>query len=298
MFSKDFKIDFIGIGAPRSGTTWLSSVLSEHPEICFSKTKELDFFNAEHFYWAKNWTQKYKKLGFKWYESQFSHFKKKQKRGEYSVFYIFDKEAPRMIKEFFPDVKLILSFRNPTEAVYSHYLYHRLDLDLPDFEKMLTKKHPFLKYGFYSGYLENYYKYFDRNSIMIILYDEIKNNPELLIRKLYRFLDVNDEFTPNCINEVINPVGVKQAIEAKMYFNIRNKIRKKIREGLGRFPFVKKNLVKIDNIMKKILFKTGKRKKVTLEIPLNIRMKLDKIYREEINKLEKLINRDLLIWKK
>lgn len=39
------KIDFIGIGAAKSGTTWLTTVLRQHPEIFLSKVKEIHYFN-------------------------------------------------------------------------------------------------------------------------------------------------------------------------------------------------------------------------------------------------------------
>ncbi len=43
--NNDFKIDFIGIGATKSGTTWIAQCLKEHPQICGSSIKEINFFN-------------------------------------------------------------------------------------------------------------------------------------------------------------------------------------------------------------------------------------------------------------
>lgn len=37
---------FVGIGAPRSGTTWLANYLKIHPQVCFSPIKELHFFDS------------------------------------------------------------------------------------------------------------------------------------------------------------------------------------------------------------------------------------------------------------
>jgi len=39
------KIDFMGIGAARSGSTWLWSVLNQHPEIWMPPIKELHYFD-------------------------------------------------------------------------------------------------------------------------------------------------------------------------------------------------------------------------------------------------------------
>ncbi len=48
--SGNFKVDFIGVGAAKCGTTWVASLLENHPQINFSSTKttkELNFFNSE-----------------------------------------------------------------------------------------------------------------------------------------------------------------------------------------------------------------------------------------------------------
>ena len=41
---KNQKIDFMGIGIGKSGTTWIAKCLNEHPEICISNPKEPHFF--------------------------------------------------------------------------------------------------------------------------------------------------------------------------------------------------------------------------------------------------------------
>jgi len=41
-----FKLDFVGVGAARCGTTWISSTLSQHPSI-FIPRKELHYFNND-----------------------------------------------------------------------------------------------------------------------------------------------------------------------------------------------------------------------------------------------------------
>ncbi len=38
-------VDFIGIGAARSGTSWLTNCLRLHPDICMSEPKEIRYFN-------------------------------------------------------------------------------------------------------------------------------------------------------------------------------------------------------------------------------------------------------------
>ena len=36
--------NFIGIGAPKAGTTWLARCLGEHPQVCMAAVKETEFW--------------------------------------------------------------------------------------------------------------------------------------------------------------------------------------------------------------------------------------------------------------
>ena len=45
--AEDIDIRFIGIGAQKSATSWISKCLSEHPEICVCSQKEIHFFNND-----------------------------------------------------------------------------------------------------------------------------------------------------------------------------------------------------------------------------------------------------------
>jgi len=44
-----FKADFLGIGTPKCGSTWLFFALGQHPKICLSEPKEINYFNQVDF---------------------------------------------------------------------------------------------------------------------------------------------------------------------------------------------------------------------------------------------------------
>jgi hypothetical protein len=46
--------DFLGVGAPRTGTTWLHSNLRRHPEIWMVPVKEVHYFDKRHLRRSKN----------------------------------------------------------------------------------------------------------------------------------------------------------------------------------------------------------------------------------------------------
>ena len=45
-------INFLGIGAPKSATTWLAACMTDHPQIYIPAVIEVSFFSAE-----EKWTE-------------------------------------------------------------------------------------------------------------------------------------------------------------------------------------------------------------------------------------------------
>ena len=98
---KNPPIDFIGLGAQRSGTSWIYACLHEHPQI-FIPIKEIHFFSRE-----RNWSK-----GYQWYENLFAQCPIDRKAGEFSTSYLIDQETPSRIHQQYPGTKLIVSLRN------------------------------------------------------------------------------------------------------------------------------------------------------------------------------------------
>ncbi len=108
-------MDFIGIGAVKSGTTWVSKCLEDHPAILFASEKsrkEISFFNS-----TSNWQGKggydlstWDK-GLDWYMQQFPPAEEGKVRGEFTVTYLIDSLACDRIYKHFPDTKLLVILR-------------------------------------------------------------------------------------------------------------------------------------------------------------------------------------------
>src|SRR5947208_7454350 len=107
--------NFIGIGAPKAGTTWLAKCLAEHPQVFMAAVKKTNFFDYAAI--EGRMTE---------YEIHFAGAEGKKAVGEYSVRYLLSAHAPERIQQILPGVRLIVSFRNPIDQVYSHYWHlHR-----------------------------------------------------------------------------------------------------------------------------------------------------------------------------
>lgn len=120
--------DFIIIGSQKSGTTSLHYYLNHHPYLVGSKPKEIHYFD------------KWINYGYdlNWYQNHFKTIpSKKVLFFESSPNYIYHKEVARLIKKYYPTIKLILILRNPIDRAYSAWNMYRemYEKNKPDFSK-------------------------------------------------------------------------------------------------------------------------------------------------------------------
>ena len=189
------KIDFIGIGAQKSGTSWAYACLYEHPEIC-APIKEIHFFSRP----------RYEK-GREWYESHFKKCKSGIRVGEFSTSYLYSKDAPERIKKMYPNVKLIAILRNPVERAYSQYRNAIKAGDITEkvsFETYCSNEESVKNQGLYSEQLLRYLEIFSREQICILIYEDIKKDPIAFMKCIYQFLEVDDTFVSSMVNSEIN----------------------------------------------------------------------------------------------
>lgn len=300
------QIDFIGIGAPRSASTWLSQCLYEHPHISFPTKhsqkklhpldKEQNFFSQSLF--RKNYSQKnrYSK-GIDWYLNNFNWTNPNQTRGEFSVSYLADSKAPARIKKHFPNIKIITILRNPIDMIYSAYYHFKALVHTqvpPDFKQAILNddtERLRLPWGLYHQHLQAYYHQFPSENIQIFLYDQVINNPKDLVKQAYHFLQIDSSFSPPSLNTKRHAaVKTKSSLIKDLSYSLLTALEKlklkKLHQSLSRHRRLY-NLYHLLNLTP------------TSKPPLSqpVKDKLHQYYKEDINKLEKLINTDLSSWK-
>jgi len=296
--NEEFRVDFAGIGVAKSGTTWLSHCLREHPEVCMAIGKETNYFIQDHplsdlpvqGYLGRSHYDE----GYEWYQSRFEHYEPGQKRGEFSVAYLGADESPRMLKEHNPQIKLICIYRNPVDAVYS--AYHQLNRIQPihDPVEVFVDKHADLLHYFnYHQNTQHFLKFFPREQMLLMPFEDVKEDPEGTYIRVCRFLDVDDAHRPEGLHQRINPSRVVRSRWIRDFrslmtatFNangMTRQIRKGImRSGLGR-PLLK--LIRLNE-------KPGKYEPMSPQM----RAQLSERFRDENEKLADLMDRDLSHW--
>jgi hypothetical protein len=175
-------VNFVVIGAMKAGTTSVHEILSRHPEIIMTRTKEPNFFSENYH------------RGQQWYESLFDS--KSLERGDASPNYSRSHQWPHTacnMKEFAADAKLIYILRDPIDRLVSHLHHdiHRDRLKPADIHTALVKENnDYLLTSSYHYQLGFYLKYFGKENILLLSFEELRDQPQAFFDRITAFLAV------------------------------------------------------------------------------------------------------------
>ena len=289
---------FIGIGAPKAGTTWLANVLAGHPDISFAPHKETDYFSY-----------RYKTIPIGDYASWFGDDDSKLARGEFSVQYLGSADAPAQIHEHIPNSKLIVSFRNPVEQVYSHYWhlqrqnFHKWDASMAEvsFEEALSDFRPSLiDPAMYADHLERWLQYFPIHQFKTILFDDIKRDPEGVIESIFQFVGVAPSWRPPTLRETgsraRHGTAPRSATAARWGGRVYDALNRYAYHPLKKAVGVERAASVKDALRVRTLLEALFRKKGYPEMNASTRSELLALFEEPNRRLGELIGRDLSHW--
>lgn len=201
---------FFIVGAQRSATTYLATILDEHPEIDMAKPllPEPKFFYIDKLY----------KKGLSYYQKKYFINQKGALRGDKSICYTEKEKSARRIKKHFPDAKILFVLRNPVERALSNYWYTRNEgLENLDLETAIKEKAQFRNYdkknisvnpfqylgrGLYLKQIKMYEKYFPKKSIKVLIHEELVNSKNLIF-EVCAFIGTRRNFAPKSLGEKI-----------------------------------------------------------------------------------------------
>jgi len=282
----DFKIDFVGIGAPKCGTTWIYECLQEHPQLILAPKDQAQIA----FFFKNNLEER----EIKDYKSYLKRAKKGQLLGDFHVWYLTDERVIERIKKHNANVKILVCLRNPIQRAFSHYhhLKYSQNKDWKSFEQAIKQYYNIINPGFYYKHLKPYFDNFHKHNILVLIYEDIKKDKLKFVQKIYRFLGVDGSFVPPSLDLKINLTQFKLTKFGRfIHKRIATPLLKNTKWAwrLKQSPLIKRLLCEVsENYGKDI-------KKEVLETETY--EKLKQIYASDIKKLEELINRDLGFWK-
>ena len=272
--------NFLVIGAQKTGTTALHRYLDEHPRVYMSPVKETNFFalegeeldfrgprNREVLEGSENVASV---TDIKVYRRLFEAVSDEAAIGEASPLYLYSPKAAERIRHYVPEAKLVAVLRNPVERAYSCYLMMLAcgRETITDFSRALKEEERriqdkwehawhYKRMGFYYPQMRRYFDTFDRDQIQVHLHEDLDADTPGILRKLFRFIGVVHTFVPNV--------------------SVRHNVSGVPKEGTPSTG-------------------PGERSFLTPPLTPEVRSVLASEYREDILRLQDLVERDLSEW--
>lgn len=189
--------NFIIVGAPRCGTTFVARNLSEHPEIFVASGMEdptagdVHYFDVSNEIGARNHEK-----GRDWYEGLFSDAKGYNVIGEKTADYLVDEQAPSLIHEELGHVKIIVVLRDPVMRAWSHFCHsrHRIPWSTRFCDVVFSGQDPsgvpVLAAGQYYYWLGEYFNRFGSDNVHVVLQEDLDSSPVAVLKSICDFLGV------------------------------------------------------------------------------------------------------------
>lgn len=231
---------FLYVGMPKAASSWIFEILRQHPDIFVPTAKNIEFFDRNYH------------RGMDWYLGHFAAADGARAIGELSHDYYSADDACARIRRHLPDVKIICCLREPGDFLVSSFNYSRVyeldrDCDLDSYANTTVLE----RYLRYEGNLRQFYDLFPAEQIKVVFFDDIHASPGRVIRELYRFLEVDEDFQPAFADRKVNAARQARSLAiTHLTFSAARALR---RLGLANLV----GAVKRSRIVESILYRPG-----------------------------------------
>lgn len=170
--------DFLGVGPPRTGTTWLHTALSGHVGLP-QGLKETDFF-VHHY-----------NKGLEWYSGYFRNCPLDRLIGEFSPNYFAGMQTRERIARHIPGCRIICTLRDPVERIYSSYRKLREEGHVSgSFEEFLEKRPDLLEWSNYASHVKAWQALLGTQNTLVLLQEDLKASPQNYLNGVCDFLRI------------------------------------------------------------------------------------------------------------
>lgn len=272
-------VDFMIIGAQKSGTTTLAAQLSGHPEVCFCKIKEPGFF-SNHVDWAAK-VGKYHSL----YSPQNG-----QICGEASTMYTFYPEVldtHERLYRYNPKLKLIYIMRHPVERVVSLYAHNVVrNIEKLGPEAAVFSQPAYINRSRYAVQIRPYIELFGRENVLLLIFEEYITDQTSILNQVAQFLSISEQKFCNAGNDRMHrTVGVpylkyeavRQLTNTDLFQSLKTYVPREIRHFLRNY---------VSNTLEE-----------KPEFSASLKQSIRRLLVDDIQSIEDLLGRKIEAWK-
>lgn len=236
---------FLGVGAMKSGTTWLFRQLEQHPQIRFSPEKELHFLawqagyrdSLRFTYRASRWAVARQRTraqgrrqsasetgwyldyllapkGWNWYQRRFGNVPANSYPADFSnLTALLSENDWEKLAARVADLRLVYVLRHPLDRIWSQLRAgcaseeerNQLASASQYIPRSGSSELDLLRHSRYGENLQRIFQSIPRDRVQVILYEQISEQPESLLRDTERFLGIDKhDYLPEKLNRRIN----------------------------------------------------------------------------------------------
>ncbi len=194
------RLDFVGIGAQKAGTTALHAVLRTHPQLYLPPSKELPFFHQEV---SRDAVEAYM-------EANFAPARR-MRAGKITPFYLHTDGTAERLARFCPATRILCMLRDPVERAFSQYRMnvHR-GVERRPFEQAIedqlewrphgvdprSEPDTYLYRGEYGRMLVEWLRWFEPRQVLVLFTADFERDPSGTLDRVHRFLGVAPHRSP------------------------------------------------------------------------------------------------------
>lgn len=273
------KVNFMIIGAMKSGTTTLSELLRRHPDVELFE-REIQFFSSTRD-WRKNLDRYhglFEQADGKVYGDASTH---------YAYYPEFNLEIWDDIFEYNPEMKFIYVIRNPVDRSLSQYMhmYERGYTSL-SLEEAIRKESTIINNSRYYTQIEPFIKRFTSRQILILEFDDLTKDTSTVLRQVSEFLGLDSQKFAS-----LEAVHANVTVGGGKWHHKYDQLKKRLNILRRFFPRTFRN--RVWDIV------TGRKKRAFSrkpELTPELKNVIINLTRLDVLEIEKLTNRDLQKW--
>ena len=280
--------NFFIAGAAKSGTTLVGRYLAEHPEVFMSAVKEPGYFARDIMPSLHGGS---KVLDWGSYLRLFRDVTHQKAIGEASTAYLISPEAPADIRAAIPRARIILMLRNHVDRAFWAYVMlrgtGRLRASFSDIIRSGESgslgewRRLILETRKIAPGVERFLSVFPRDQVRWYFYEEFREKPLAVMRSIHEFLGIDPDFRPN----------LTQSNEEELLPRVPLLHRFGDITGLATVAS-RVTPESARPFLRRLLYQTGSEPRLSKED----RRMLVMYFREDIERLAKLVGRDLSEW--
>ncbi|MEX0322900.1 MAG: polysaccharide deacetylase family protein [Puniceicoccaceae bacterium] len=189
------RVNFFLSGFQKSGTTWLHRCLRDHPEVYVPEEDEVHYFDIHHH------------SGTDYYQPHYDEWAGEPLIGDTTSSYMRHPEVAERIHHYNPQAKIIATVRNPVDRAFSHYWHEKkkakIQFEFEEWHSNYDLFESWIATGFYSMHLDRFEKLFGRENMLVLVQEEMLENPKAALQSVFSFLGVDSEFEcPHALRKV------------------------------------------------------------------------------------------------